>query len=769
MPNTQPESFFRVRHWATSVRAKWIAEGMDAWVSVSLLCKRLSYQFKHFKQVKHFVCIGIALITLCCVVLPQPAHSQASAIDGVGQASVVIDGEVMFEVRDTGALSAPERAGQINQKLRQELRSPHLAEIFVVQKERLVYLQSRHTDEILTTITEADVLLLQRKPFEQARLWATSLQNALRKGQLERRSSYLRQAVGYSSFVISGAIAIHLLLHFLGKFGNRRFTRWTDNRSHPLVNWEQSLRLFWQLGLLGSQAGLWITVGYYVTDLFPQTRGWRYQFSTARVLDLGNRNYSALDLLFFCLSAIALWIVVSLVARVFRLYVLNQTGIEQRVQDILGVFVQYALVLIGGIILLQIWGIDMSSLTILASVLGVGLGFGVQNITNNFISGFIITLERPVQAGDFINVGELVGTVERIGARSTEIRTLDQVTIIVPNSRFLENEVINWSHGDPVSRLHLPVGVAYGSNIAKVKVALLEAVRRHPEVLLRPKPEVWFQGFGESSLQFDLLVWTGEPRNQFRIKSDLYYEIEASFRRHNIAVPFPQRDLHVRSPQLDNLVTVLSHRLHPADGITLGDQPSEEFDAGHSPSSSSTSPAPGTITSSGTAAHGNGHGTEDRLTDDCVPDSRSADHQTFDQPASANPLPSLEFLANVDFEQLADVMSGEEGVSIGDHHYRFNHYPRCFTGTDAVAWLVQHQGYTREESTLVGQGLLQQGLIKSISDDESFRDGYYFYRFYRDEQWLYRQEAQASLLDDEACDDSPETPHISRKGHQEDV
>ncbi len=190
----------------------------------------------------------------------------------------------------------------------------------------------------------------------------------------------------------------------------------------------------------------------------------------------------------------------------------------------------------------------------------MGIGFGVQNITNNFISGFIITLERPIQVGDFIKIGDLVGIVKQVGARSTEITTPDKVTIIVPNSRFLESEVINWSDGDPVSRLRVPVGVAYGSDISKVKTALLEAVKRHPEVLLRPEPEIWFQSFGDSALNFEIMVWTGEPRKQFRVKSDLNYAIEASLRRHGIEVPFPQQDLHLRSPQLEEIIGLLKQQ-----------------------------------------------------------------------------------------------------------------------------------------------------------------------------------------------------------------
>ena len=121
------------------------------------------------------------------------------------------------------------------------------------------------------------------------------------------------------------------------------------------------------------------------------------------------------------------------------------------------------LTFLGLIVILQLLGIDISSILIFGGALGVGIGFGLQNIFNNFISGIILLVERPVEVGNFVKVGELLGSVERIGARSTEIRTLDQVTIIVPNSHFVEKEVINWDYGTPVTRLHLPVGVAYGN------------------------------------------------------------------------------------------------------------------------------------------------------------------------------------------------------------------------------------------------------------------------------------------------------------------
>ncbi len=162
-----------------------------------------------------------------------------------------------------------------------------------------------------------------------------------------------------------------------------------------------------------------------------------------------------------------------------------------------------------------------------------------------------------------------MGTVERISVRSTEIRTMDAISVIVPNSRFLESEVINWTHQNPVSRLRLPVGVAYGINLTIVQESLIQAAQEHQDVLRQPEPQVLFRGFGDSSLDFDLLVWIAYPPQQFQIKSDLYFRIEEILRDHNVEIPFPQRDLHIRSgslpveisPQLSESLTQLSSNL----------------------------------------------------------------------------------------------------------------------------------------------------------------------------------------------------------------
>jgi potassium-dependent mechanosensitive channel len=265
---------------------------------------------------------------------------------------------------------------------------------------------------------------------------------------------------------------------------------------------------------------------------------------------LGRQAYSIIDLLILGALLFSIITMAGVLTNLLRSRVLQRAGINRGLQEVIAMLTKYSVVTIATIILLQIWGLDLSSLAILASALGVGIGFGLQDIAKNFGSGLVLVFERPIQVGDFVEVGEFKGTVEQIAARSTEIRTLDHVSIIVPNSRFLEKEVINWSHRNPVSRLHIPVGVAYQADPQTVQTALLEAAQNHPDVLPSPPPTVLFQGFGDSALNFELLVWTSTPNRQFLLRSDLNFLIFETLKRWHIEIPFPQRDLHLRSLQV---------------------------------------------------------------------------------------------------------------------------------------------------------------------------------------------------------------------------
>jgi small-conductance mechanosensitive channel len=221
--------------------------------------------------------------------------------------------------------------------------------------------------------------------------------------------------------------------------------------------------------------------------------------------------------------------------------------LDEGIQLVILKLTHYLLIGLGIIIAVQSIGLNLTSLAVVFGLLSVGIGFGLQNVASNFVSGLIILFERPLKIGDRITIGDVWGDVENISLRATLIRTVDNITIIVPNSEFISSQVINWSHRDPKVRIHIPVGIAYGSDIPLVASSLLEVAKNHPEVMKNPPPKVWFTEFGDSSLNFELLAWTLDPKRRPDVISDLNKEIDRIFRKNKIQIPFPQRDLHVRS------------------------------------------------------------------------------------------------------------------------------------------------------------------------------------------------------------------------------
>jgi len=228
--------------------------------------------------------------------------------------------------------------------------------------------------------------------------------------------------------------------------------------------------------------------------------------------------------------------------RLFPRYKLDE-GIQLAILRVL----HYLIVGLGIIMAVQFIGLNLTSLAVVFGLLSVGIGFGLQNVASNFISGLIILFERPIKIGDQITIGDVLGKVSNISLRATLIRTFDNVSIIVPNSEFITSQVINWSHRDPKIRVHVKVGVAYGSDVPLVINSLLEVAQNHPEVLKQPPPKVWFNEFGDSSLNFELLAWIPNPNRRLDMVSDLHKGIDDIFRKNKIQIPFPQRDLHIRS------------------------------------------------------------------------------------------------------------------------------------------------------------------------------------------------------------------------------
>lgn len=248
------------------------------------------------------------------------------------------------------------------------------------------------------------------------------------------------------------------------------------------------------------------------------------------------------------LLLITLFIVLGItVRRALNRRILKRFKIDPGTSYTLSRITQYIIITVGVLISFNFVGINLSSLTVIFGLLSVGIGFGLQNVTSNFISGLIILFERPISVGDRVMVNEIEGDVMEINIRSTMVRTVNNISIIVPNSEFVSKDVINYSHGDSTYRLDINVGVAYGSDLDNVLNALKEVADTSSDVMKRPEPEVHLIEFGESSWNMQLRAWIEDVKNYPRIRNELNQAIVRTFRKYDIEIPFPQRDLHVRS------------------------------------------------------------------------------------------------------------------------------------------------------------------------------------------------------------------------------
>jgi len=233
---------------------------------------------------------------------------------------------------------------------------------------------------------------------------------------------------------------------------------------------------------------------------------------------------------------------------IFVKQILSKYSDDIGVSQSIGTIIQYFFIIMGAFVVIQSSGINLGSLNVLAGALGVGIGFGLQNIANNFISGLIILFERPIKVGDRIEVGNVTGDVVKISSRASTVSTNDNISIIIPNSELINKQVINWSHNDRRIRYHVPVGVSYKEDPEFIRRVILEVADENKDVLKRPAPDVLFIGYGDSSINFDLLVWTSSYIDKpIILRSQLYYEIFKMFKEHKIEIPFPQRDLHLKS------------------------------------------------------------------------------------------------------------------------------------------------------------------------------------------------------------------------------
>ena len=249
---------------------------------------------------------------------------------------------------------------------------------------------------------------------------------------------------------------------------------------------------------------------------------------------------------------------------------LLRTNFDRGAREAVATISGYVGVALALIISLSVTGVEFGNMAIIAGALSVGIGFGLQNIVNNFVSGLIILFERPIKTGDWIVVGSTEGFVKRISIRSTQIQTFDQADVIVPNSDLISGQVTNWMLRDVTGRIRVPVGVAYGTDTLLVHNILMDIAQKNALVVTDgsvPEPKVLFMGFGDSSLLFELRVFIKNIPQKFQANSDLNFAIDAAFREHNIQIPFPQRDVHIKNaPEND---TGLSNENASAKDINL--------------------------------------------------------------------------------------------------------------------------------------------------------------------------------------------------------
>lgn len=266
------------------------------------------------------------------------------------------------------------------------------------------------------------------------------------------------------------------------------------------------------------------------------------------LLKLGDSNLTLGLLLGLLISIFLLFFVAEVIRKFLANKVLTRYRLDLGTRQSISTIVKYLLIIIGLVTILQNSNVDLSALGILAGAIGVGIGFGLQNITNNFISGLIILFESPIKVGDRIEVDQVYGDVIKISARSTMILTNDNISIIVPNSQFIDNPVINWSHNDRNIRFNIPVGVSYKEDPQRIKSILMKVAKENPGVLDYPEPDVLFKEYNDSSIDFILRLWTSEYINKPQVlKSQIYYEVFKKFGEENVEIPFPQRDLHIKS------------------------------------------------------------------------------------------------------------------------------------------------------------------------------------------------------------------------------
>jgi potassium efflux system protein len=302
--------------------------------------------------------------------------------------------------------------------------------------------------------------------------------------------------------------------------------------------------LGWLLYLVA--LAVWVVAGLHSFRMYDPVAEW-VRGILRRPLGLGEITITLGGVLLFVVSVwVSFWL-----ARVIRIVlrdeVLPNIELPHGAANSISTLTYYAVATIGLIIALAVAGFQLSQLTIVVGALSVGIGFGLQNIVNNFVSGLILMFERPIQPGDVVEVSGASGTVREIGMRATRLKTAEGADVVVPNGTLLSQNLLNWTLGEKCRRLDVNVGVAYGSDLKRVLDTLMNAAVATPGLIATPPPSVSFVGIGASSLNFGISAWTNDFHNWGAIRSNMAVRVHDALVAAGIEIPFPQQDLHLRS------------------------------------------------------------------------------------------------------------------------------------------------------------------------------------------------------------------------------
>ena len=286
----------------------------------------------------------------------------------------------------------------------------------------------------------------------------------------------------------------------------------------------------------------------YLRNLFGQIRA----VLEYPLFKISETQITLWTILYFILLLVLLIFLAGKIRKLMVTRLLARTNLDVGSRQAIASIVRYIILFLGLLIIIQSVGINLTTLNVLAGVIGIGIGFGLQNVASNFISGLIILFERPIRVGDRIVVGGVEGDVTSINARSTTVLSNDNISIIVPNSKFITENVVNWSYADRTVRIKIPISVAYGSDVHLVTKLLLQIAKDNKDVLTEPPPVVRFIEFGENGLLFELRPWTTTLiHRKGKFVSAINYAIYDAFTKNNIEFPFPARDLRLRGGTID--------------------------------------------------------------------------------------------------------------------------------------------------------------------------------------------------------------------------